>query len=205
MKIGLVASLNRPGGNVTGINLIFGALGAKRLELLREFVPAASAIAMLVNPNYASAPTEVQDVENAGRKFGLRIGIFNARTADEIEPAFKSLAEQRMSGLLVADDPFLQSERHQLVRLAERHAVPAVYFSRDFADAGGLMSYGPSIADAYHLVGVYTGRILKGETPANLPVLQPATFELVINLKTAATLGHTIPQSLLIQASDVIE
>ena len=205
VKIGLVASLNRPGGNVTGINLIFGALGAKRLELLREFVPAASAIAMLVNPNYASAPTEVQDVENAGRKLGLKIGIYNARTADEIEPAFKSLAEQRMSGLLVADDPFLQSERQQLVRLAERHAVPAVYFSRDFADAGGLMSYGPSIADAYRLVGVYTGRILKGETPADLPVLQPATFELVINLKTATALGHTIPQSLLIQASDVIE
>ena len=205
VKIGLVASFNRPGGNVTGVNLIFGALGAKRLELLREFNTTATTVAMLVNPNYASAPTEVQDVENAGRRLGLKIGIFNVRTASEIEPAFASLAERKVGGLLVADDPFLQSERLSIVRLAERHAVPAIYFSRDFADAGGLMSYGPSIIDAYRLVGVYTGRVLKGETPADLPVLQPATFELVINLKIAKALGLTIPQSLLIQANEVIE
>ena len=145
VTIGLVASLNRPGGNVTGVNIIFGALGAKRLELLRQLVPAATFVAMLVNPNYPSAPTEVQDVETAGRDLGLMIGIFNARTENEIEPAFAGLAEQKASGLLVADDPFLQSQRNTIVRLAERHAVPAIYFSRDFADAGGLMSYGPSI------------------------------------------------------------
>jgi putative ABC transport system substrate-binding protein len=205
VKIGLVASLNRPGGNVTGVNLIFGALGAKRLELLRALIPAAAAIAMLVNPNYPSAPTEVQDVETAGRNLGLKIGIFNARTESEIEPAFASLGEQKVGGLLVADDPFLQSQRDRLVRLVERHAVPAIYFSRDFADAGGLMSYGPSIVDAYRLVGVYTGRILKGEKPADLPVQQPTKFELVINLKTAKALGIEIPPTLLARADEVIE
>jgi putative ABC transport system substrate-binding protein len=205
VKIGLVASLSRPGGNVTGVNIIFGALGAKRLEMLREVVPAAAVVAMLVNPNYPSAPTEVQDVELAGRTLGLKISIFNARTEAEIEPAFASLVEQKAGGLLVADDPFLQSQRDTIVRLAERHAIPAIYFSRDFADAGGLMSYGPSIGEVYRQVGVYTGRILKGDKPADLPVLQPTKFELVVNLKTATALGLSIPANLQAAAEDLIK
>ena len=205
VKIGLVASLSRPGGNVTGVNILFGALGAKRLEMLRELVPAASVVAMLVNPNYPSAPTEVQDVETAGRKLGLKISVFDARTESEIEPAFAGLVEQKAGGLLVADDPFLQSQRDRIVRLAERHAVPAIYFSRDFADAGGLMSYGPSIVEVYRHVGVYTGRILKGEKPADLPVMQPTKFELVINLKSAKALGLSIPANLLAAVEHLIE
>jgi putative ABC transport system substrate-binding protein len=205
VKIGLVASLNRPGGNVTGVNIIFGALGAKRLELLHELVPAASAVAMLVNPDYPSAPIEVQDVEAAGKKLGLGIHVFNARTERDIEPAFAGLAAQKASGLLVADDPFLQGQRDRIVGLAERQALPAIYFSRDFADAGGLMSYGPNLVDAYRLVGVYSSRILNGEKPADLPVLQPTRFELVINLKTAKALGLRIPVTLQVAADEMIE
>jgi putative tryptophan/tyrosine transport system substrate-binding protein len=205
VKLDLVASLNRPGGNVTGINLVFGALGAKRLELLRSLVPAAAAIAMLVNPNYPSSASEVQDVESAGRTLGLRISVFNARTESEFEPAFTAIAEQKAAALLVADDPYLVSQRDQLVQLAARYGVPAMYITRDFAAAGGLMSYGPSIIDAYRLVGVYTGRILKGEKPADLPVVQPTKFDLVINLKTARALGLTIPDKLLALADEVIE
>ncbi len=204
VKLGLVASLNRPGGNVTGVNLVFGALGAKRLELLRSIVPAA-AIAMLVNPNYPSAASEVQDVEAAGRTLGLRISTFNARTESEFEPAFTALVEQKAAALLVADDPYLLSQRDRIVQLAARYGVPAMYITRDFADAGGLMSYGPSIIDAYRLVGVYTGRILKGEKPADLPVVQPTKFDLVINLKTARALELTIPDKMLALADEVIE
>jgi putative tryptophan/tyrosine transport system substrate-binding protein len=205
VKLGLVASLNRPGGNVTGVNLVFGALGAKRLELLRSLVPAAAAIAMLVNPNYPSAASEVQDVEAAGRTLGLRISILNARTESEFEPAFTALVEQKAAALVVADDPYLVSQRDRIVQLATRYAVPAMYITRDFADAGGLMSYGPSIIDGYRLVGVYTGRILKGEKPADLPVVQPTKFDLVINLKTARALGLTIPDKMLALADEVIE
>jgi putative tryptophan/tyrosine transport system substrate-binding protein len=205
VKIGLVASLNRPGGNVTGVNIIFGALGAKRLELLHELAPAASTIAMLVNPNYPSAPIEVEDVQTAGRKLGLRIEIFNARTESEIEPAFTGLIERRAGGLLIADDPFLQGQRSRIVELAGRHTVPAMYFSRDFVDAGGLMSYGPSLVDAYRLVGVYCGRVLKGEKPADLPVQQPTKYSLLINLKAVRALGLTIPDRLLAIADEVIE
>jgi putative tryptophan/tyrosine transport system substrate-binding protein len=205
VKLGLVASLNRPGGNVTGINLVFGALGAKRLELLRQLIPAATTIAMLVNPSYPSAPIEVQDVESGARSLGVQVKVFNAVAAEEIEPAFTTLVAQNSGGLLVADDLFLQSKRDQLVALAARHRIPAIYFSRDFADAGGLMSYGPSIADAYRLVGVYVGRILKGEKPADLPVLQPTKFELVLNLKTAKALGLSIPDRLLALTDQVIE
>ena len=205
VKIGLVASLSRPGGNVTGVSITFGALGAKRLEMLREFVPTATSVAVLVNPNYPSASTEVQDIEKAASTFGLKIDIFNARTEREIEPAFAGLVEQKAGGLLVADDPFLQSQRDTIVRLADRHAVPAIYFSRDFADAGGLMSYGPSILDVYRQVGVYTGRILKGDKPADLPVLQPTKYELVINLKAAKTLGLRIPANLQAAAESLIE
>jgi putative ABC transport system substrate-binding protein len=205
VKIGLVPSLARPGANVTGVNIIFGALGAKRLELLHELVPTATAVAMLVNPSYASTPTEVQDVENAGRVLGIRIGVFHAATAMEIEPAFRRLANEKPGGLLIADDPFLQSERQQLVRLAERHSIPAIYFSRDFVDDGGLMSYGPNLVDAYRLVGVYTGRILQGDNPAEMPVVQPAKFQTVINLKVAKALGLSLAQSILLRADEVIE
>ncbi|MGA7345783.1 MAG: ABC transporter substrate-binding protein, partial [Pseudolabrys sp.] len=205
VKLGLVASLNRPGGNVTGVNLIFGALGAKRLALLRELIPQATAIAMLVNLNYPSASTEVQEAEAGARSLGLQLNVLNATTESEFQRAFAAIVAQRMAGLLVGDDPFLQSRRDQLVQLAALHAIPAIYFSRDFSDAGGLMSYGPSIIDAYRLVGFYTARVLKGEKPADLPVIQPTKFELVINLKTAKALGLDVPPTLLARADEVIE
>lgn len=205
IKLGLVTSLSRPGGNVTGVNLVFGALGPKRLEILREFIPSAKSAAMLVNLNYPSAATEVAEVRGGARQLGLEITVFNAPVVEDFEPAFRSIGEQRIAGLLVGDDPFLQSHRDHLVGLAARHAIPAVYFSRDFAEAGGLASYGPNLPDAYRLVGVYTGRILKGEKPADLPVQQPARFELLINMKTAMALGLTVPQSLLARADEVIE
>lgn len=165
---------------MTGVNLIFGALGPKRLELLREIIPTATTIAMLVNLNYPSASTEVAEVKAGARKLGLKIAVLNAPAESDFETAFSVLTERKVAGLLVGDDPFLESHRDQLVRLAARYAVPAMYFSRDFADAGGLLSYGPSISDAYRLVGVYTGRILKGEKPGDLPVQQPTKFDLVI-------------------------
>ena len=205
VKIGLVTSFNRPGGNVTGVNILFGALGAKRLELLHDLVPAAGAVGMLVNPDYPSAPLEVQDVEAAGRKLGLRMHIFNARTERDIEPGFADFAEKNVKALLVADDPFFQGQRLRILDMAAHHGLPAIYFSRDFVDAGGLMSYGPNLPDAYRLVAVYCGRILKGDNPADLPVVQPTTFELVVNLKTAKTLGLTVPSTLLARADEVIE
>jgi putative ABC transport system substrate-binding protein len=205
VKIGLVTSFNRPGGNVTGVNIIFGALGAKRLELLHNLVPAARAVGMLVNPDYPSAPLEVQDVEAAGRKLGLRTHMFNARTARDIEPAFRDFAEKQVKALLVADDPFFQGQRLQIVGMAGRQGLPAVYFSRDFVDAGGLMSYGPNLVDAYRLVGVYCGRILKGEKPADLPVVQPTRFELVINIRAAKALGLDVPPMLLARSDELIE
>src|SRR5262249_29415983 len=205
VKIGLVTSLNRPGGNVTGVNIIFGALGAKRLELLHDLVPAADAVGMLVNPDYPSAPIEVQDVEAAGRKLGLRMHVFNARTERDIEPAFGDFAEKRVKALLVADDPFFQGQRPRIVGMAGRQGLPTIYFSRDFVDAGGLMSYGPNLVDAYRLVGVYCGRILKGEKPTDLPVVQPTRFELVINLKTARGPALEGPPTVLARAGEVIE
>jgi putative ABC transport system substrate-binding protein len=164
------------------------ATGAKRLELLRQLVPKADAIAMLVNPDYPSAATEVRDVQEGAHTLGFRINVANAVAASDFEPAFAGMAAQRSAAVLVADDPFLQSRRDELVALAAQRAMPAIYFSRDFVQAGGLMSYGPDINDAYRLVGVYIGRILKGERPADLPVMQPTKFELLINLKTAKAL-----------------
>ena len=160
---------------------------------------------MLVNLNYPSAATEVHDVQASAGVLGLQVKTFNAPAASDFEPAFAAAVEQKMAGLLVADDPFLQSRRDQLIALAARHAMPAIYFSRDFVDDGGLMSYGPSINDAYRLVGVYIGRILKGEKPADLPVIQPTKFELVINLKTAKALGTEVPPKLLALSNEVIE
>src|SRR6516225_7053407 len=205
VKLGLVPSLNRPGDNVTGVNLVFGALGPKRLGLLHELIPNATTIAMLVNLDYPSGAAEVQDVQAAARTLGMDIGVFNTPREQDIEPAFAALVEQKPAGLLVADDPFLQAQRDRVVRLAAHHQLPAIYYVRDFVDVGGLMSYGPDIEDAYRLVGVYTARILKGEKPGDLPVLQPTKFDLVINLKTARTLGLDIPPMLLATADEVIE
>jgi putative tryptophan/tyrosine transport system substrate-binding protein len=205
VQIGLVTSINRPGGNVTGVNIIFGALGPKRLGLLHELVPATTSVGMLVNPTYPSARIEVQDVEAAGKSLGLSVHVIEARNENEIEAAFGGFVKHNPGGLLVADDPFLQSQRNRLVLLAARHALPAIYFSRDFVEAEGLMSYGPNLPDVYRLVGVYSGRILRGESAGNLPVLQPTKFELLINLKTAKALGLTVPPTLLARADEVIE
>jgi ABC-type uncharacterized transport system substrate-binding protein len=205
VKLGLVASLNKPGGNVTGVNLFFTALGAKRLELLRQLIPHATTIAMLVNPNNPTASNDARDVQAGGRALGVQINILKAGIESDFGPAFAAIGEQKMTGLVVGDDPFLLGQRDQLVRLAASHAVPAVYFSREFVDAGGLMSYGTSIANAYRQAGIYTSQILAGAKPAELPILQPTNFVLFINLKTAKALGLEIPPTLLALADEVIE
>ena len=206
VKLGLVASFARPGGNLTGINFFTMELAAKRLELLRELVPAAVRVAVLVNPSQAtSTETTLRDVEAAARAVGLQIQIFNATTSQEIDAAFATLVREKPDALFVGGDTFFTSRRVQLTHLASRHAIPATYASREDAEAGGLMSYGSSIADAYRQVGVYTGRILKGAKPADLPVVQSSKFELVINAQTARTLGLTVPPTLLARADEVIE
>ena len=205
VRIGLVPSLNKPGGNVTGVNLIFGALGAKRLALLREIAPTAQRIAVLMNPQYPSAAAEEADVRSAAGALGVAVDVVYAAAETELEPAFAAATARGSTALFVADDPFLQGHRAELVRLAARYRLPAVYFSRDFAEAGGLASYGPSITDAYRLAGVYTGKILGGANPGELPVLQPTNFELVINMGTARALGLSIAPSLLARADEAIE
>jgi putative tryptophan/tyrosine transport system substrate-binding protein len=206
VKLGLVASLARPGGNLTGINLVIGELTAKRLGLLRELVPGAARVAVLVNPaNTANAETTLRDVEPAARAMGLQIQILKASTSREIEAAFATFVGERPDVLFVGNDAFLLSRRVQLVHLATRHAIPATYTARDFAEVGGLMSYGSNITDAYRQIGVYAGRILKGAKPAELPVVQSTKFELVINLPTARMLGLTVPDKLLAAADEVIE
>jgi len=205
VQIGLVGSLNRPGGNVTGVSFLFGDLGPKRLNLLRELLPQAAVIGLLVNPNYPSALPETRDVQASAQALGLEIRALNATAESDFESAFAAVVAQKMDALLVGDDPFLQSRRDQLVPLAARHAVPTLYYVRDLVAVGGLMSYGPDPADGYRLAGVYTGRILKGEKPADLPVMQPTRFELAINMKTAKALGLTIPPTLLARADEVIE
>jgi putative ABC transport system substrate-binding protein len=205
VKIGLVSSFNKPGGNVTGVNLFFTEMGAKRLELLRQLIPNTTAIAMLVNPSNPTSQTDQNDVQAGARSIGVKVSILTASRESDFEQAFATLVEQKTPGLLVGDDPFLFSQRDQLVRLSARHAIPAIYFSREFADAGGLMSYGTSIVNGYRQAGVYAGRILNGDKPADLPVLQPTKFELVINLKTAKALGIEVPLTLLTAADEVIE
>jgi putative ABC transport system substrate-binding protein len=206
VRTGLVARINRPGGNLTGVELFVGPLGAKRLGLLHELIPNAAVIALLVNPDNANTATMRNDVEEAGRTIGRQIVVVNARSGRDLDTAFATLVGQRAGGLLVGGDPFFDSVlRDQLVTLAARHSLPTIYPQREYAADGGLMSYGTSLADAYRLAGTYTGRILKGEKPADLPVQQATRFEFVVNLKTAKTLGLAFPAALLVRADEVIE
>ena len=206
VKLGLVASLSRPGGNLTGVNLIIGELMSKRLELLRELVPGMSRIAVFVNPaNPARAEAQAGEAQAAGRAMGLQVRIFNAGTAREISAAFATFADERPDALFVSPDPFFVVRRVQLATLAARHAIPSSFSARELREAGALMSYGTNIIDSYRQAGVYAGRILKGAKPADLPVVQSTKFELVINAETARMLGLTVPPSLLAVADEVIE
>jgi putative tryptophan/tyrosine transport system substrate-binding protein len=205
VRQGLVASLARPGGNLTGINVFTGEVTAKRLELLREIVPKAARVAVLVNPKNPSAEMTLRDVEPAAQAMGLQIQAFNASTSREINAAFVTFVRERPDAIFVSIDPFLNSRRSQLVNLAARHAIPATFSNRDFVEIGGLMSYGTNLVDTIRQVGVYTGRILKGAKPAELPVVQASKFELVVNAETARMLGLTLPPTLLSVADEVIE
>lgn len=206
VKLGLVASLARPGGNATGINFFSAELVAKRLELLLELVPRAARVAVLVNPaNTTTMETTVREAKAAARTMGLEVQVVPAVASDEINAAFKTFVRDRPDALFVANDGFFNSRRVQLANLAARYALPAAFHSREIAEAGGLMSYGPNIVDAYRQVGVYAGRILSGVKPADLPVIQATKFELVINAQTALMLDLTVPPALLAIADDVIE
>jgi putative tryptophan/tyrosine transport system substrate-binding protein len=205
VQLGVVASLNRPGGNVTGVTLLIRELSAKRLEILREIVPGIAAIGLLVNPSNLNAEGETREVEDAAHSLGLRLHVVNADNISGIDAAFATLAQQHVGAFLTATDAFFTSRRDQLLELAARHAIPAMFSNRDFADAGGLMSYGANQTDTFHLVGGYAGRILKGDKPADLPVQQPTKFEMVLNLKTARVLGLQVPTSILLRADEVIE
>jgi len=206
VKIGLVSSLNRPGGNVTGMSLFYVELGAKRLDLLRALVPTSEVIAILVNPTSSTEGQEqLKDLPAAARAMGQELIVADASTEGDLEKAFADLVQHRVSALIVASDLLFFSKRDQLVALAARHAIPTIYFERHFVTTGGLISYGPNTNDMYRQAGAYVGRIIKGEKPADLPVIQPTKFELVINLKTAKSLGIIVPQTLLVAADEVIE
>jgi putative tryptophan/tyrosine transport system substrate-binding protein len=205
IRFGLVASLSRPDGNVTGISMITVALAPKRLQLLHELLPQAAVVALLVNPTSPYVEPETRDVKDAAQALGLRVEVLNASTPDQIDAAFLSLGSRPADAVLVSGDPFFDSQRDRLVALAARHSIPAIYQWREFITIGGLVSYGTSIRDAYRQCGLYVAKILKGAKPADLPVLQPTKLELVLNLKTARTLGLTVPISLLGRADEVIE
>jgi putative ABC transport system substrate-binding protein len=205
VRLGLVASLARPSGNLTGVNFFNTELAAKQLELLRELLPRAARVAVFINPASATAETTLRDVEPAARAIGLQIQVLRASTSPEIDTAFATFARERPDALFISNDAFLNSRRVQLVQLAAHHRVPAIYSGREYSEIGGLMSYGTNVADAYRQLGVYAGRILKGAKPADLPVVQPSKFELVINHQTARMLGLTVPDKLLVATDEVIE
>jgi putative ABC transport system substrate-binding protein len=205
VKSGLVNSLNRPGGNITGITPSSSFLGPKRLELLHEMVPTAAVIGMLVNPNWVDAETQSREAQEAAHTLGLQLQIVHASNEAEFDAAFSTLVKLHSAALLVANDGFFLDRREQVVALAARYSMPAIYAYREYAAAGGLMSYSPSLADGYRQAGIYTGKILKGAQPAELPVMQPTKFELVVNLKTAKALGLTIAPLILAGADEVIE
>jgi ABC-type uncharacterized transport system substrate-binding protein len=205
VAVGLVDSLSRPSGNATGVNIYLSHLGAKRLELLRELVPNAAVIGMLVNPNFPDAESQSKDVKEAARTLGQQVHIVNANSEGDFNQAFATFIEMKADALLISLDAFFLSRREQLVALAARHKIPAIYFSRDFVLVGGLMSYGSDIANSYRQAGIYAGRILKGAKPGDLPVVQPTKFDLVINLKTATALGLEVPWFLQQRADEVIE
>ena len=204
VKLGLVASLAKPGGNVTGSTFLVNSLGGKRLELLRELIPTGASIGVLVNPKNPSASGELKDLYAAAEALGRRLHVQNASSEADIDAAFTSIAQQRVNAVTFAADAVFNSRRNQIIALAARHKLPTMYFIRDFADGGGLISYGGSPDDAYRLAGAYAGRILKGDKPADLPVQQSTKVELVINLKTARAQGIRIPDALLARAEEVI-
>jgi putative tryptophan/tyrosine transport system substrate-binding protein len=205
VEVGLVTSLARPGGNLTGVTVLGVELGSKRLELLHELVPAANIVAALVNPNTPAAETQSMDLQTAARALGLKLHVLHASTERDFDTVFATLLQLGAGGLVVGNDTFFSTRSEQLAALALRHAMPAIFQYREFAAAGGLMSYGGNLTDNYRLTGVYTGRILKGEKPADLPVMQSTKVELIVNLKTAKVLGLTLPLSLLGRADEVIE
>jgi putative ABC transport system substrate-binding protein len=205
VKVGFVASFNRPGGNITVVNPTSGLFIAKRLGLLRELVPTAALIGVLLNPKYPDSATQLDDIDEAARTVGQQIYVVNASTEQDIDAAFASLSQQGIGALISGVDPFFDTRRDKIIALAAHHAVPTIYGQRAYAVAGGLMSYAPSFTEAYRQAGIYVGRILKGEKPADLPVVQPTKYELVINLKTAKALGLKVPVSMQLLADEVIE
>jgi putative ABC transport system substrate-binding protein len=205
VKLGLVASLNQPGGNATGVAVFVVALLPKRLQLLRELLPAAATVGFLMNPNGPAAELQVTEVQNAARALGVRLDVVPSSTAAELDHAFSVLAQRRPDALLLGADPFFQVRREQIVALAAEHAIPAMYEWREFVDDGGLISYSPDRTDSMRQMGIYAARIIRGARPSDLPVVQATKFELVINLRTARSLGLEIPATLLAQANEVIE
>jgi len=205
VQSGLVSSLNRPGGNVTGVSIVFTALLAKRLELLHQLVPKAKTIGILVNPNYPDADLQIRELNDAATSMELKITVASASTESGLDAAFVTLVQHGADALFTSNDPYFTSLRRQIVTHAARYSLPAAYHARDFAEDGGLMSYGADVANAFRQCGNYIGRILKGERPSDLPVMQSSKFELVLNLNTAKALGLTVPQSFLASADEVIE